>query len=97
VAPYQTTGTPEFAEGAAALAARHNTILLCNHGMVSWADTPTRAEWLAEILDSYCRTLAVARQLGLEPRRLDAEQIGALRDIKQRMALPELRRPTRQR
>jgi L-fuculose-phosphate aldolase len=97
VAPYRTPGTPEFAEAAATLATQHNTILLCNHGMVSWADTPTHAEWLAEIVDTYCHTLAVARQLGLEPRYLAAEQIGPLRDIKERMAHPDLRRPPRQR
>jgi len=42
----------------------HNTILLKNHGVVCWADTVTHAEWLCEIMDTYCRTYLIAKQIG---------------------------------
>ncbi len=91
VTPYRTPGTEEFAASAAALAQDHNTILLGNHGMVGWADTPTHAEWLAEVLDTYCHTLLVARQMGLEPRTLTTAEIEPLLAIKGRLGLPDLR------
>jgi L-fuculose-phosphate aldolase len=91
VAPYRTPGTEEFAEVSSRLAEQHNTVLLSNHGMVSWADTLTHAEWLAEILDTYCHTLMAARQLGLRPRVLTKAQIQPLLELKKRLGLPDIR------
>jgi L-fuculose-phosphate aldolase len=67
------------------------TVLLSNHGIVSWADTLTHAEWLAEILDTYCHTLMAARQLGLSPRFLTTTQIEPLLELKKRLGLPDIR------
>jgi L-fuculose-phosphate aldolase len=63
VAPYETPGTQEFAETVLPFVKEHNAILLGNHGVVTWADTPTLAEWHCEILETYCAILAYARQL----------------------------------
>ncbi len=91
VAPYRTPGTEEFTRAASELAPDHNTILLSNHGMVSWADTLTHAEWLAEVLDTYCQVLMIARQLGLKPRFLSRAQLEPLLEIRARLGLPDLR------
>ena len=64
VAPYETPGTKAFAETVLPYVRNHNTVLLANHGIVCWADTVTRAEWCAEVLDTYCWTLMLAAQLG---------------------------------
>jgi len=64
VAPYETPGTQAFAETVLPYVHEHNTILLKNHGVVCWADTVTHAEWLCEIMDTYCRTYLIAKQIG---------------------------------
>jgi L-fuculose-phosphate aldolase len=64
VAPYETPGTKAFAETVLPYVKNHNTMLLANHGIVCWAETVTRAEWCAEVLDTYCWTLMLAAQLG---------------------------------
>ena len=64
VARYETPGTQAFAETVLPFVQNHNTILLANHGIVCWADTVTHAEWLMEILETYCKTCVIARQIG---------------------------------
>ena len=39
-------------------------MILANHGTVSYGETVEQAYWWTEILDSYCRMLMLARQLG---------------------------------
>jgi len=64
ITPYETRGTKKFAETVLPYARKHNTILLGTHGIVRWADTVTHAEWLVEIVDTYCRTIMLALSLG---------------------------------
>ena len=64
IAPYRTPGTKAFAETVLPYVSDHNTVLLANHGIVCWADSVTRAEWYAEVLDTYCWTLMLAAQFG---------------------------------
>jgi L-fuculose-phosphate aldolase len=91
VAPYDTPGTQVFAETILPYARNHNTILLENHGIVSWADTVTHAEWYVEIVDTYCRTLLLAAQIGAPIKRIPADKIGGLLDIKRKLGLPDAR------
>ena len=91
VAPYETPGTKAFAETVVPFVQDHNTILLTNHGVVCWSDTVTHAEWLIEILDTYCKTLLLARQTGLPLKRIPDEKIRELLEIKRRLGLPDER------
>jgi L-fuculose-phosphate aldolase len=91
VAPYETPGTQAFAETVTPFVRDHNTILLANHGIVCWADTATHAEWLVEIVDTYCKTLAIAQQLGRPLNRIPEHKIGELLQVKRRMGLPDAR------
>ena len=74
VAPYETPGTKAFAESVLPFVQHHNTILLANHGVVCWADTVTHAEWCVEVVDTYCRTLILAGQLGVPLQRLTPDK-----------------------
>jgi L-fuculose-phosphate aldolase len=67
VAPYETPGTQAFAETVLPFVEKHNTILLQNHGIVCWSDTVTHAEYLAEIIDTYCKTYLIAKRRGPRP------------------------------
>lgn len=91
VAPYETPGTKAFAETILPFVHDHNTILLSNHGVVCWADTVTHAEWLVEILETYCRTWLLAQQIGRPVIPIAEQKIEELLDFKRRMGLPDAR------
>lgn len=90
VAPYETPGTKAFAETVLPYVKNHNTMLLANHGIVCWAGTVTRAEWCAEVLDTYCWTLMLAAQLGAPILRISEERGADLRALRKKLGLPEL-------
>ena len=91
VAPYETPGTQAFAETVLPFVAEHNTILLKNHGVVCWSDTVTHAEWLAEIMDTYCRTYLIAKQIGEPLSVIPDDKIDDILRRKQWMGLPDAR------
>ena len=91
VTPYETPGTKEFAETVLPFVRKHNTILLGNHGIVCWADTVTHAEWLVEIVDTYCRTVMLASSLGAPLLHISPDKIGDLLEIKKKLGLPDCR------
>jgi len=91
VAPYETPGTQAFAETVLPYVHEHNTILLKNHGVVCWADTVTHAEWLCEIMDTYCRTYLIAKQIGEPLGVIPEDKIDDILRRKQWMGLPDAR------
>jgi L-fuculose-phosphate aldolase len=95
LAPYETPGTTEFAQTVLPWVRRHNTILLSHHGIVCWADTVTHAEWYAEVIDTYCKTILIARQLRPDLAEIPPDKIQDLLAFKQRigLSLPDARLP----
>ncbi len=91
VAPYETPGTQAFAETILPFVHEHNTILLKNHGVVCWADTVTHAEWLCEVMDTYCRTYLIAKQIGEPLGVIPDDKIDDILRRKQWMGLPDAR------
>lgn len=91
VTPYETPGTKKFAETVLPYVRDHNTILLGNHGIVCWADTVTHAEWLVEIVDTYCRTILLASSLSGPIKTISADKIVDLLEIKKKLRLPDCR------
>ena len=92
VAPYRTPGTPEMGRLVADLVDQHNVILMANHGVVSWSHNSVEdAYFKMEILESYCRTILVASQLGVTPKTMTAPQLQDLLKIKQSLGIPDPR------
>jgi L-fuculose-phosphate aldolase len=89
ISPYETPGTREFAKTIIPYVKDHNTILLANHGIICWADTVTHAEWYVEVVDTYCRTLMLAAQLGAGITRIPPNKQAVLLEIKKRLGLPD--------
>jgi len=89
--PYETPGTQAFADSVLPYVEDHNTILLGNHGLVCWADTVTHAEWYTEVMDTTCRILILASQLGETPVPIPAGKIGDLLAMKRALGLPDAR------
>lgn len=64
ITKYETPGGQAFADTIIPFVDKSNVIILANHGTVSYGENVERAYWWTEILDSYCRMLMLARQLG---------------------------------
>lgn len=80
-AKYATPGSEEFADTIVPFVDRTNTIVLANHGMLSYESSLERALWLTEILDAYCRTLILAASIG-EPKRLSDQERAELKRLR---------------
>ena len=92
IAPYRTPGTPEMGQLVADLVDKHNTILMANHGVVSWSHNNVEdAYFKMEILEAYCRTLLVTSQLGRPAKTMTAPQLQDLLKIKQSLGIPDPR------
>src|SRR6476660_1366528 len=64
VAKYETPGDQRFADTIVPYVKDCNTIILANHGTVTFGPTLEKAYWNSEIIDAYCRILILAKQLG---------------------------------
>src|SRR5690349_18198664 len=92
IAPYRTPGTPEMGKLVADLSDKHNTILMANHGVVSWSHNNVEdAYFKMEILEAYCRTILVASQLGKPVNTMTPDQLKDLLKIKQSLGIPDPR------
>ncbi len=92
IAPYRTPGTPEMGQLVAELVDKHNTILMANHGVVSWSHNNVEdAYFKMEILEAYCRTILVTAQLGAPAKTMSPTQLQDLLKIKQSLGIPDPR------
>jgi L-fuculose-phosphate aldolase len=92
IAPYRTPGTPEMGKLVADLVDKHNTILMANHGVVSWSHNNVEdAYFKMEILEAYCRTILVTAQVGRPANTMTPGQLQDLLKIKQSLGIPDPR------
>jgi len=92
IAPYRTPGTPEMGKLVADLVDKHNTILMANHGVVSWSHNNVEdAYFKMEILEAYCRTILVTAQVGKPANTMTPGQLQDLLKIKQSLGIPDPR------
>jgi L-fuculose-phosphate aldolase len=88
---YATPGTPGVARSIVPhLRQGANTILLASHGPVAFDKDLERAYFHLETLDTYCRILVLAKQVG-EPRRLSAAEMRELLEAKKKAGLADPR------
>ena len=92
IAPYRTPGTPEMGKLVADLTDHHNTILMANHGVVSWSHVSLEdAYFKMEIIEAYCHTIVIAAQLGAPLKTFSNSQLQDLLKIKQTLGIPDPR------
>ena len=91
IASYETPGTPEMGRKVAELVGEHNTVLMENHGVVSWSHTIEDAYFKMEIVEAYCRTVLVTTQLGVQPKQFSPKHLQDLLDIKKTLGVPDPR------
>jgi L-fuculose-phosphate aldolase len=92
VAPYRTPGSPDMGKLVAELTNEYNTILMANHGVVTWShNNIEEAYWRMEIIEAYCRTIVVAGQLGKPINTFTGSQMKELLNIKQSLGFVDPR------
>jgi L-fuculose-phosphate aldolase len=90
LAVYETPGNQRFAETIVPYVKDCNTILLANHGTVTFGPTLENAYFNTEIIDAYCRILILARQLG-RVNHFTEEQTRELLALKKRLGYDDVR------
>jgi L-fuculose-phosphate aldolase len=90
IAPYETPGAQGFADTVLPFLEATNTIILKNHGTVSFGATLEEAYWKTEILDAYCRILLLSKQLG-GVDYLNEQKSRELLDLKKRLGFDDPR------
>jgi L-fuculose-phosphate aldolase len=90
IVKYETPGTQKFAETIVPVVKDCNTIILANHGTVTFGPTLENAYFNTEIIDAYCRILILARQLG-RVNYFTEGQTRELLDLKKRLGYDDPR------
>ena len=92
IAPYRTPGSPEMGKLVADLTDQFNTILMANHGVVTWSHNGLEeAYWRMEILEAYCRTIVVAGQLGKPCNTFSGPEMTDILNIKKSLGFVDPR------
>lgn len=92
VAPYRTPGSPDMGKLVAELTDQYNTILMANHGVVTWShNNIEEAYWRMEIIEAYCRTIVVAGQLGKPIQTFTGPQMKDILSIKKSLGFVDPR------
>jgi L-fuculose-phosphate aldolase len=89
-AVYETPGTQKFAETIVPHLKSSNTIILANHGTVTFGPDLEKAYWNSEIIDAYCKILILARQLG-NVNYFQPQQTQELLELKKRLGYDDVR------
>ncbi len=90
IAEYETPGTQKFAETIVPFVKDCNTIILANHGTVTFGPDLEKAYWNSEIIDAYCKILMIAKSLGRVNYFTD-QQTRELLDLKKRLGYDDVR------
>jgi L-fuculose-phosphate aldolase len=89
-AVYETPGTQKFADTIVPHLKASNTIILSNHGTVTFGPDLEKAFWNSEIIDAYCKILILSRQLG-NVNYFSQGQTKELLELKKRLGYDDVR------
>jgi len=89
-ASYQTPGTPENANEVGALAKKHQSILMQNHGVICWGKDVEDAYWKMENTDAFCQTVTVSMQIG-GPKKYGPDKLRELIELRKKLGMPDHR------
>ncbi len=87
-AEYKTPGSAEMAESIKPLAAQHQSIIMGNHGVITWGKSVEDAYFKMEITDAYCRTIILAQSIP-GGTSIPCDEVNKLLDMKKGMGLPD--------
>lgn len=92
MAEYRTPGTPDNADvvGEAA-ASGHMSVLMLNHGVITYGKDIEDAYWKMENTESYCKTIWIASQLGNELTPISGKQAKELIELRKSLGMKDYR------
>src|SRR4051812_20231116 len=90
ISPYETPGSQSFAGTVLPYVKDTETILLANHGTITYGTDLEDAYFKTEIIDAYCRILLLAKQLGTVNYYSDDKAAELIR-IKPGLGIPDPR------
>lgn len=90
MARYETPGGQKFAETILPYVKDCNTIILANHGTVTFGPNLEAAYFNTEIIDAYCKILILARQLG-QVNYFSEDQTRELLNLKKKLGYDDPR------
>src|SRR5438067_6014955 len=90
MSPYETPGGQKFADTVLPFVKDTDTIILANHGTITYGSDLQDAYFKTEIIDAYCRILILAKQLGTINYYSD-EKAAELIRIKPGLGIPDPR------
>src|SRR5271170_2626157 len=90
ISPYETPGGQSFADTVLPYVKDTETILLANHGTVTYGSDLEDAYFKTEIIDAYCRILLLAKQLGRVNYYTD-QKAAELSRLKPKLGIPDPR------
>ncbi|HEY5550539.1 MAG TPA: class II aldolase/adducin family protein [Opitutaceae bacterium] len=88
---YRMPGSAELARLIGALAPRHPSILLRNHGVICWGTSVEDACLKLEMTEAYCQTAAIASRLPGEQSPIPPDELTSLLEMKRRLGIPDPR------
>ncbi len=91
LAPYRTPGSPAMAEVIQPLAAKNQSIMMVNHGLICWGTGVEDAYFKMEITDAYCHTIVAASQIPSQRTTISGEEVKKLLNMKSSLGLPDPR------
>src|SRR5215468_1670359 len=90
ISRYETPGGQKFAETIVPYVKDCNTIILANHGTVTFGPDLEKAYWNSEIIDAYCKILLLSKLLG-NVNYFTQQQTKELLDLKKRLGYDDVR------
>jgi L-fuculose-phosphate aldolase len=90
ISKYETPGDQRFADTIAPYVKDCNTILLANHGTITFGPDLQNAYFNTEIIDAYCKILILAKQLG-RVNYFDEQKTRELLALKKRLGYDDVR------
>lgn len=91
MAEYQTPGTPENAKVVGDAAVEHMSVLMENHGVITWGKDIEDAYWKMENTDAYCKTVWISTQLGVQPKTITKSQAKELIGLRKTLGMDDKR------
>jgi L-fuculose-phosphate aldolase len=90
ISKYETPGDQRFADTIAPYVKDCNTILLANHGTITFGPDLQNAYFNTEIIDAYCHILILSKQLG-RVNYFDEQKTRELLALKKRLGYDDVR------
>lgn len=86
VADYALPGTEDVPNSIIPYVKDYNSVLLANHGLLSWGEDLTQAFFRMESVEHYCKILYYLNQIG-SPKEFNCGQVSELIDIRKKIGI----------